>query len=318
LFFLTVQNTIATHHNPKTLIMQVLSIKRIVLLTIALSLILFNFSCKKEDTRENPAVTEAEATEYSTESMEAEASYDDIQDVSMTAADEEGLISAGRPAGNTAGRPFPFLKLRLRIGANAVITVTPDDNTYPKTVTIDFGDGETCPDGKYRKGKIVMHFTGPIRRPGSVVTITLVDFQIGRAKIEGTKVITNLSENGNIKFSVQVTDGKVTFPSGRGYQHERLKYVKQIEGGDTDEIIDDVYAIEGHSQTKFNNGVVITLNTEEALIKKVICPWISDGTLKIKINNYEVLLNYAFPIDGGCDNQALLTWNSKEKIVVLP
>ena len=287
-------------------------------MTIALSLILFNFSCKKEDTQNNPAVTEAEATEYSTESMEAEASYDDLQDVSMTAADEEGLISAGRPAGNTAGRPFPFLKLRMRIGANAVITVTPDDNTYPKTVTIDFGDGETCPDGKFRKGKIVMHFTGPIRRPGSVVTITLVDFQIGRAKIEGTKVITNLSENGNIKFSVQVTDGKVTFPNGRGYQHERLKYVKQIEGGDTDEIIDDVYSIEGRSQTKFNNGVVITLNTEEALIKKVICPWISDGTLKIKINNHEFLLNYAYPNDGECDNKALLTWNGKEKIVSLP
>jgi hypothetical protein len=149
LFFLTVPNAVINYHNPKSNIMKVLSINRIVLATIALSLILFNFSCKKEDTQKNPAVTEAEATEYSTESMEAEASYDDVQDVSMTAADEEGLISAGKPAGNTAGRPFPFLKLRLRIGAKAVITVTPDDNTYPKTVTIDFGDGETCPDGRH-------------------------------------------------------------------------------------------------------------------------------------------------------------------------
>ena len=263
-------------------------------------------------------MTETEATEYSTESMEAEATFDDLQDVSIIAADEEGVISAGKPARNTAGRPFPFLKLRLRIGASAVITVTPDDNTYPKTVTIDFGDGEICPDGKFRKGKIVMHFTGPIRRPGSVVTITLVDFQVGRAKIEGTKVITNLSENGHFRFSVQVTDGKVTFPNGRGYKHERLKYVTQIEGGDTDEIIDDVYSIEGRSQTEYKNGTVITLNTEQALIKKVICPWISDGTLKIKINDYEFLLDYSYPDDGGCDNKALLTWNGKEKIVFLP
>jgi hypothetical protein len=299
--------------------MKLFSINRIAIATIVLSLALFTFSCKKESSEKNGSVSEAEATEYSAESMEAESSYDDVQDISMTAADEEGLISAGKPSSdNTAGRPFPFSKLRLRIGLKAVITVTPDDNTYPKTVTIDFGSGDTCPDGKFRKGKIVMHFTGPIRRPGSVLTITLVDFQVGRAKIEGTKVITNLSENGNIKFSVQVVDGKVTFPNGRGYTHERLKYVKQIEGGDTDEITDDVYSIEGRSQTKFNNGVVITLNTEEALIKKVICPWISEGVLKIKINEHEFLLDYAYPNSGDCDNKALLKWNGKERIIVLP
>ncbi len=296
--------------------MKIVSINRNALVTIVLFLTILVFSCKKESANsEAKAVTEAEAEEYSAESMEAEASYDDIQDISMAAADEEGIISAGRGQG---ARPFPFLKLRVRLGAKAIITVTPDDNTYPKTVTIDFGDGDNCPDGRFRKGKIVLHFTGPVRKPGSVVTITLVDFQVGRVKVEGTKVITNLSENGIIKFSVQVTGGKVTFPNGRGYEYEKLKYVKQIEGGDTDEISDDVYSIEGRSQTKFKNGVVITLNTEDALIKKVSCSWISKGVLKIKINTHEFLLNYGFPNNGECDNKALLKYNSKEKIIVLP
>jgi len=295
--------------------MKIVSINRIAMAAIALFLTIFVFSCKKEAVQDSPAITEAEAEEYSAESMETEASYDDIQDISMAAADEEGIISAGR---GQDIRLFPFLRLRLRIGANAVITVTPDDNTYPKTVTIDFGNGDTCPDGRFRKGQIILHFTGPIRKPGSVVTITLVDFQVGRVKVEGTKVITNLSENGNIRFSVQVTGGKVTFPNGRGYEYEKLKYIKQIEGGDTNEISDDVYSIEGHSQTKFKNGVIISLNTEEALIKKVSCPWISKGTLKIKINAHEFLLDYAFPNNGDCDNKALLKWNSKEKIILLP
>ena len=312
--FLTVPKNVINYHNPKSIIMKVLSITRIVIITVTLSLTLFTFSCKKEATQKE-TMTETEATEYSAESMEAEASYDDVQDISMTAADEEGIISAGK---GQEAKPFPFLRLRVRIGANAIITVTPDDNTYPKTVTIDFGNGQTCPDGKFRKGKIVMHFTAPIRRPGAVVTITLVDFQIGRAKIEGTKVITNLSENGNIKFSVQVTDGKVTFPNGRGYLYEKLKYVKQIEGGATDEITDDVYSIEGRSQTKFNNGVIITLNTETALIKKVSCPWVSNGTLKVKVNSYEFLLDYGFPNNGECDNKALLKYNSNERIITLP
>lgn len=294
--------------------MKFLSITRIAILTLTLSLTLFTFSCKK-DAAGGKDMSESEATEYSAESMEAEASYDDLQDISMTAADEEGIISAGKGQG---AKPFPFLRLRLRIGANATITVTPDDNTYPKTVTIDFGNGQNCKDGKFRKGKIVMNFTGPIRRPGSSVTITLVDYQIGRAKIEGTKVITNLSANGIIKFSVQVSDGKVTFPNGRGYLYEKLKYITQTEGGATDEITDDVYSIEGHSQTKFNNGVVIGLNTVSALVKKVSCPWISSGTLKLTINSYEFSLDYAFPASGDCDDKALLKYKNNQKIITLP
>ena len=93
--------------------MKVLSITRIVIMTVILSLTLFTFSCKKDNANKEPVVTESQATQYSAESLEAEASYDDLQDISMTAADEEGIISAGRPAG-TAGRPFPFLRLRLR------------------------------------------------------------------------------------------------------------------------------------------------------------------------------------------------------------
>jgi len=294
-----------------------MSMSKIAIIAISLSITLFTFSCKKEEAAKE-TMSETDANEYSAESMEAEASFDDLQDISMTAADEEGIISAGKASATTAGRPFPFLRLRLRIGANAIITVTPDDNTYPKTVTIDFGSGEICPDGKFRKGKIVMNFSGPIRHPGTVVTITLVDFQVGRAKIEGTKVITNLSSNGNIKFSVQVTDGKVTFPSGRGYLYEKLKYVSQVEGGSTDEINDDIYSIEGHSQTKFNNGTIVTLNTETALIKKVICPWISNGTLKVKVNTYEFLVDYGFPSNGDCDNKALVKYNGSERIITLP
>ena len=296
--------------------MQLLTINRFFLATITLSLTLFIFSCKKESVEKaGPAVSEAEAAEYSAESMETEASYDDIQDIGMTTADEEGILSAGRAEGL---RPFPFLKLRVRIGAKAAITVTPDDNTYPKTVTVDFGDGYICPDLRFRKGKMVLHFTAPLRQPGSVVTISLIDYQVGRVKVEGTKVITNLSTDNNIKFSVAITGGKVTFPGGRGYTHERIKYITQVAGASTSEIADDVYSISGESRTIFKNGVVTTLKTVDDLIKKVSCAWISEGSLKMTIGSYELLLDYAYPANGECDNKALLKWNNKEAIILLP
>lgn len=276
------------------------------------------FSCQKSNNADTDPLTEEQQTEYSSEAMESDASFEDIQDVAMTAAGEEGMEAAGR--GNDGARIYVFAYLRLRIGQGATISVQPEDGSYPKTVTIDFGNGTLGVDGKLRKGKMVVHYTAPIRESGSVLTITLVDFQLNRAKIQGTKVITNMNANGNIRYTVQVSDGKVTFPGRRGYTFEKLKYVSQVEGGSTDELGDDVFQIEGRSQTNFNNGVKVTLNSETALVKKRSCPWISNGMLNVKVNESSFALDYGYPNNGDCDNKALLSWNAgaNTHIVVLP
>lgn len=296
--------------------MKTISLNRITIAAIA---ILFSgfvlVSCQKENsTVTNDPVTEEQATTYSDESAQAEASFDDVEDVGMIAAEEDGAASTGR------GYHPTFEELRLRLGPCATITVTPNDSTYPKTITIDFGDGCICADGKFRKGAVILHLTAPIRQSGSVLTITFRDFYLNRAHIEGTKIVSNLSENGNIKFTVQVVGGAVTFPNGRGWQYEGLKYVAQIEGGATPFVRDDVYKVEGRSKTTFNSGLTVNLNTETPLIKKVICPWISNGTLKIKINSRILFLDYGAPNNGDCDNKALLTWNNgaNQRLITLP
>ena len=93
-----------------------------------------------------------------------------------------------------------------------------------------------------------------------------------------------------------------------------------MERASTADVDDDVYHIEGRSKTEFNNGLTITLNTETALVKKVACNWISDGKLKIKINDRGIFLDYGAPNNGACDNLALLTWNNgnKSRVVTLP
>jgi hypothetical protein len=299
--------------------MKTLSINRITLAAFAVLFSVILYSCQKENSlNTSQTVTEEQATTYSDESAQTEASFDDVEDVSMTAAEEEGVAST--PNGRIGEFHPLFEELRLRIGNCATITITPNDSTYPKTVVIDFGDGCWGADGKFRRGAIILNFTGPLRRSGSVVTITLRDFYLNRAHIEGTKTISNLSENGDVKFTVQVVGGKVTFPTGRGYKYEGIKYVKQIEGRSTRIVRDDVYSIQGRSKTEFNSGLTIVLNTETPLIKKVVCPWISDGTLKIKINDRVLFLDYGAPNNGDCDNKALLTWNngSNSRLITLP
>lgn len=308
--------------------MKTLSFNRITLAAIAVlfSTLIFT-SCQKEASlnTETSTITEEEAANLSDESTQAEASFDDADDIAFTAAEEEGNAGGfgveGRSS-NTQSRTFlpNFFELRDRIGDCATITVTPNDSTYPKTVTIDFGDSCRGRDGKVRSGKLVLHFTGPFRRPGSVVTLTFVNYYVNRILIQGTKIFKNLSEPPVHKWSIEVLDGQVTFPGGRGFSYDGTKTVTQIAGMLTAIVRDDVYKITGRSRTVFNNGRTVTLNTETPLIKKVACHWISEGTVKIKINDRILYLDFGFPGNGNCDNKALLTWNNgnNQRVIILP
>ncbi|MBI1342837.1 MAG: hypothetical protein GC171_07885 [Terrimonas sp.] len=298
--------------------MKFLSINRFNAAILALVFAAFLYSCQKEKSQGNTAnsVTAEEAVQYTDESTEADASFDDVSDVALSAADEE---SSAREAG-TSGRISLFAELRLRIGDCANITVTPDDSTYPKTVIIDFGDGCNGRDGKFRKGAMILNFTGPIRVSGSVVTLTFRDFYLNRGHIEGKITFKNQNENGLHKYTVTVENGAFTLPSGRGFQYTGIKVVTQIAGMDTRLIRDDVYKIEGRSRTDYNGGKSVVLNTVDPLIKKVNCHWISEGTLKIVINDRVLKLDYGFPNNGDCDNKALLLWNNglDQKVITLP
>ena len=151
------------------------------------------FSCQKDlSSDNNQTVTEEQATTYSEESSMAEASFDDAEDLATTAADEENNASEFGLNGRLY-RPL-FTELRAAIGNCADITVTPNDSTYPKTIIIDFGNGCLGLDGKFRSGAIIIHLTAPLRRPGSVVTITFRNFYVNRVHLQGTKIISNLSE----------------------------------------------------------------------------------------------------------------------------
>ena len=307
------------HKNKKSVAMKSLSINRISITVLIFFFIAFLFSCQKENSSNTSKkdVSEQDAATYSDESAQADESFDDIADVSMTAADADNTASTGR-----LSRDYhpDFAELRAAIGLCASITVTPNDGTYPKTITIDFGDACVGLDGKLRSGKIIISLTAPLRKPGSVLTISLENFYINHIHMEGTKTISNLSENGATKFSVEVTGGKVTFPSGRGYSYESSKTKVQVAGMDTKICRDDVFEITGSATIAFNNGVLVRFDVIDPLIKKVACPWLSNGTLKIAINDRVLKIDYGFPHNGDCDNKALLTWNdgNSQRVIVLP
>jgi len=277
-------------------------------------------SCKKDDSSQTP-VSDTEAQTISQEDAAAEGEYDDITEMGLAAgADMEGgAVDNGRIAtdGNTARiRIDLFVNLALKLGPCVTITAEPNDTTFPKTVTVNYGDGCVCRDGKLRKGKVVLYFSTPPRKSGAVLKITLQDYYVNRAHIEGVKTITNLSANGAVKYSVKIEGGKVAWPNGRGFTYEGTKTVTQIEGASTNTCADDVYSTEVRTQIKYANGITVTKNTETPLIKPVACHWITKGKLKITINNRVMYVD--FGTAGDCDNNALLIWANGQIEITLP
>ncbi|HEY0678313.1 MAG TPA: hypothetical protein VGD17_08500 [Chitinophagaceae bacterium] len=277
------------------------------------------FSCQKDNSAATEPVADEEAVTISEENAAADAEYEESAEIGFSA--DADLEAAGRAGYVTFGLGIHanidlFAELSGRLGPCATITVTPNDSTYPKTVVIDYGDGCICRDGKFRKGAIILHYTKPIRRPGAVLTITFRNYFVNRAHIEGTKIIKNQTEGNVHQYSVVVINGKVTWPTGRGFKYEKVKTVTQVRGMETLTVRDDVYSIEGRSKTTYANGVTVNKNTETPLIKPVACSWIVKGILKIRINNRELFLDFGSA--GECDNKALLTWNGHVKEITLP
>jgi hypothetical protein len=92
----------------------------------------------------------------------------------------------------------------------------PDSTFFPKTVTIDYGDGCTMvfnDDTITRKGKIIVTITDRWFVPGAEHIVTFRDFYINEVKIEGTRTITNmgLNENLHLELGIKLEQGKIIF-----------------------------------------------------------------------------------------------------------
>ena len=282
--------------------------------------ILMFSSCKKDNSVQSPEASEAESQTIAEETATAEAEYEEVTEIAMSAdADLEIATAEGDETSGTlieTGiriRTHIFKELASRLGPCVEITVS--DGSFPKTVTINYGDGCLCRDGKFRKGAVILHFTGPLRQPGSVLTVTLRNYYVNRVHIQGIKTITNLSASGAIKFSVKIEEGKMTWPNGRSFTYIGTKTVTQVRGMDTRIVSDDVYEIEGRNQTVYASGVIVVKNTESPLIKKIACQWLVKGIVKIKINDRTLFLNFG---NGDCDNKAIISWSGGEREITLP
>ena len=182
--------------------------------------------------------------------------------------------------------------------------VTLDTVADPHELIVDFGEENClCNDGKYRRGKIIITFTGPYRKKGTVITTGFDEFHVNDHKIDGTKVVTNMGNNDdeNPYFIVSVT-GVVHKANGATFSWNAEKQREWVEGFTTRKIRDDVYHITGEASGIRPNGKTWEREIINELRKEMNCKFIVSGTVEIRPENLSVrLLDYG---DGECDNIA--------------
>ncbi len=187
--------------------------------------------------------------------------------------------------------------------------VTESSPNFPKTITIDFGDGCTGYFGRTKKGKIIIDVSDDIRNDGATRVITFEDFYIEDVKIEGTRIATNIgkSVSGNVLIDVvgDIQAYKDSYSWSRTFDRDR----EWITGSGTCDRNDDEFLITGGGTTIGKKGHEITHTIIEPLhVAPASCNYILSGSVEIvyqgKFKKRGGTIDWG---DGACDNIATLT-----------
>ncbi|HDR88242.1 MAG TPA: hypothetical protein ENN63_01260 [Bacteroidetes bacterium] len=215
----------------------------------------------------------------------------------------------------------PELKKSALADSCPVITIdNPEPGVWPKTITIDFGEGcEGFPD-RIRTGRIIIMVTGRYRMEGSVKTVTLENYTVNGISVEGTKTIVNEGRNnaGNLVYSISLANGKVTLPDGKVAFREVSRTREWVSGEDTFNPWDDVYFITGQVTGTSFKGVSYTHTILTPLEVDAACRFIKSGTLRFEADDRMTrVLDYGYGDPwGGCDALALSTREDGETRVI--
>lgn len=149
--------------------------------------------------------------------------------------------------------------------------ITLNLNAEPHSAIIDFGATDCLgKDGNYRRGKILVTWSGNYRDEGSSHTITFDNYYLNFNKIEGVKTVTNTGRNskGNLVFSVTVNgtilvDAQYS-PTGQGgtITWSASKLREWTKGEKTLVWKDDVYLITGNAHGTNTAGISYTVASD--------------------------------------------------------
>ncbi len=203
-------------------------------------------------------------------------------------------------------------------GLGQCATITHDTVSNPRMLTIDFGTVNClCADGRNRRGKIIVSYTGRYFEIGAVKTMNFDNFYRNDNKLEGTRIITNngLDAQGRMNWTINAQNMKISKSNGKMHTWNSVRTRTILAGNDTKTWTDDVYEITGSANGVNANGNNYTANITKPLHKAMSCRWIDSGTIEITPEG-RVTRTVDFG-NGNCDDQATVSVKKRTRNITL-
>jgi hypothetical protein len=193
-----------------------------------------------------------------------------------------------------------------------VVTVeTPPDKKFPKTITLDYGEGCLSSDKTFRAGKVIVHITGPYWEKNTVRQSKLVDYHYNDLKIEGQRHEINKGTNDKgyyifeVKHQEKIWNEKGELLTERDWNRTRV-----YNRGDLKVNSDDEVWVTGSAKVK-TNGKELKKEITIPLYRKITCQHFQEGAIVTYAEKQKVgMLDYGVAKIGECDDKAV--WTNKD------
>lgn len=270
---------------------------------VVFSAILLFAACKRDKTNNMTSSTD-EDTYYMEDQARMDQTYDDVQSITDQAYSNAGTVFKGADDETVL---------------SGCATVTHDTTTTPRKITIDFGTTNcTCRDGRLRRGKIIVTYSGKYRDSGSVHTIGFDGYYVNNNSVLGTRTVTNMGKNssGQSYFNIAV-NGMIVLTTGDTISHVATRVRTWTAGENTLALSDDEYNITGSGTNTRRTGKIVNYTIANPLVVALNCNWIKQGTIEFTpagATSVKRTIDYG---SGSCDDQATVTVGTKTKTITL-
>jgi hypothetical protein len=199
-------------------------------------------------------------------------------------------------------------------------TVASVQRTGPGTIrlTVDFGSGANCIDGRLRAGRLIANFTGKWKDPGSTVVISPQGYTVAGYAFSFTLSVTvNPRDADNHRnWRTVVNDAVLVHPGSGTITWSGTHTTAWVEGEGRPDPGTYAYAVTGAANGIARNSLSFTAQVDHPLRVHTVCPYPVSGIWGITPQGLlRRSLDYG---GGGCDLQATMTVGDYSLQVVLP
>ncbi len=207
-------------------------------------------------------------------------------------------------------------KWRYKNGVGPEVTVNPTGRAFPKTISLDYGEGIELINGRTISGKVIINVSARPRTNGATREISYENFYVDSVNIAGGATRTFTGADSTERVFSNVSDLTLTFADGAVLYRKGESTRTLSEGFETLFLYsDDVILITGNVNYEAENGTTFSKTIVDPLVKTGACRFVVQGIVNFTLKGDEfAVLDYG---DGTCDDVATITKNGETRQITI-